>query len=119
MIRAVIFDLDGTLVDSFADIREGIAHALQGIDVVLFFDQAEDIMGSLRGLLQSGFIGSFFAVAVLMVVTMTLSDVINNNATAISAKRERRSGPVVGRLAIHRVHTAECPAANDKRAAIG
>ena len=40
--------------------------SLEGIEVVLFFDQADDIMGSLRGLLQSGFIGGFFAVAVLL-----------------------------------------------------
>lgn len=40
--------------------------ALQGIDVVLFFDQAEEIKGSLRGLLHSGLIGSLLAVGILL-----------------------------------------------------
>ncbi len=41
--------------------------ALEGIDVVLFFDQAEDITNSLNGLLQGGLIGSLLAVAILLV----------------------------------------------------
>lgn len=40
--------------------------ALEGLEVVLFFDQAEDIKGSLNGLLQSGLIGSAFAIMVLL-----------------------------------------------------
>ncbi|MBD3162145.1 MAG: MMPL family transporter, partial [Candidatus Eisenbacteria bacterium] len=40
---------------------------LEGIDVVLFFDQADEITGSLRSLLQSGLIGAVFAVLVLLV----------------------------------------------------
>ena len=41
--------------------------ALEGIDVVLFFDQAAQIRGSLRGVLQSGMIGSLLAILVLLV----------------------------------------------------
>ncbi len=40
--------------------------ALHGIDVVLFFDQGEEIKGSLKGLLQSGLVGSLLAVCVLL-----------------------------------------------------
>jgi HAE1 family hydrophobic/amphiphilic exporter-1 len=40
--------------------------ALEGIDVVLFFDQAEDIRESLRSLLLSGFFGSILAVGILL-----------------------------------------------------
>lgn len=40
--------------------------ALRGVDVVLFFDQAEQITGSLKSLLQSGLIGSVFAILVLL-----------------------------------------------------
>jgi len=39
--------------------------ALAGIDVVLFFDQAEEITNSLNSVLQSGVLGSLLAVAVL------------------------------------------------------
>jgi len=39
--------------------------ALAGVDVVMFFDQAEQITNSLRGLLLSGLVGAIFAVAVL------------------------------------------------------
>ncbi len=39
--------------------------ALQGIEVVLFFDQADSILESLRGLLQAGLIGGVLSVAVL------------------------------------------------------
>ncbi len=39
--------------------------ALKGIEVVLFFDQAGQILESLRGLLMSGLIGSIMAVAIL------------------------------------------------------
>ncbi|MBN1826901.1 MAG: efflux RND transporter permease subunit [Candidatus Eisenbacteria bacterium] len=41
--------------------------ALEGVDVVLFFDQAEQIKNSLNSLFQSGLIGSILAVAVLFV----------------------------------------------------
>jgi len=40
--------------------------ALAGVDVVLFFDQADQITNSLRGLLQSGLIGSLFAIGILL-----------------------------------------------------
>jgi len=41
--------------------------ALEGINVVLFFDQAADITNSLNSLLQSGLIGSALAILVLLV----------------------------------------------------
>src|SRR5690606_35615559 len=41
--------------------------ALSGVDVVLFFDQADQIKNSLRGLLESGLIGSLLAVGILLV----------------------------------------------------
>jgi HAE1 family hydrophobic/amphiphilic exporter-1 len=41
--------------------------ALEGVDVILFFDQAKDIQNSLRGLLESGFLGSILSVVVLYV----------------------------------------------------
>ncbi|MCP4546760.1 MAG: efflux RND transporter permease subunit [bacterium] len=40
--------------------------SLNGIEVVLFFDQADEITNCLKGLLTSGLIGSFFAVSVLL-----------------------------------------------------
>ncbi|MFN8549352.1 MAG: efflux RND transporter permease subunit [Candidatus Eisenbacteria bacterium] len=40
--------------------------ALDGIDVELFFDQADEIKHSLSGLLSSGWMGSFLAIAVLL-----------------------------------------------------
>jgi HAE1 family hydrophobic/amphiphilic exporter-1 len=40
--------------------------ALRGIDVVLFFDQAEEIRSSLVGLLESGMLGSVLAVGILL-----------------------------------------------------
>ncbi|MCC7142128.1 MAG: efflux RND transporter permease subunit [Candidatus Eisenbacteria bacterium] len=40
--------------------------ALEGIDVVLFFDQAEQIKNSLNGLLSSGWMGSVLALGVLL-----------------------------------------------------
>lgn len=40
--------------------------ALQGVDVVLFFDQAEQIKNSLRSVLNAGLIGSLLAIAVLL-----------------------------------------------------
>ncbi len=39
--------------------------ALEGIDVVLFFDQADQITGSLKGLLGAGLFGSLLAIGVL------------------------------------------------------
>ena len=39
--------------------------ALEGIDVVLFFDQAESIVESLNGLLGSGVMGSLLAIGIL------------------------------------------------------
>lgn len=39
--------------------------ALEGIDVVLFFDQADQIRNSLKGLLSAGLFGSVLAIAVL------------------------------------------------------
>ncbi len=45
--------------------RVGDDPALAGIDVVLFFDQGEQITGSLKGLLQSGLVGSVLAILVL------------------------------------------------------
>jgi len=39
--------------------------ALAGVDVVLFFDQAEEILESLNGLLVSGLVGSILAIFVL------------------------------------------------------
>jgi HAE1 family hydrophobic/amphiphilic exporter-1 len=41
--------------------------ALEGIDVVLFFDQAADITNSLNSLLQGGLIGSALAILVLLI----------------------------------------------------
>jgi hydrophobic/amphiphilic exporter-1 (mainly G- bacteria), HAE1 family len=48
-------------------VLEDINHdpVLDGIDVVLFFDQAEQIQGSLNSVLQAGVIGSLLAVGVL------------------------------------------------------
>ena len=40
--------------------------ALDGVDVVLFFDQADQIKNSLAGLLQSGLIGSVLAIGILL-----------------------------------------------------
>lgn len=39
--------------------------ALDGVDVVMFFDQGEQITNSIEGLLVSGLVGALFAVAVL------------------------------------------------------
>jgi len=39
--------------------------ALEGVEVILFFDQADDIQRSLRDLLESGLVGSLLSVAVL------------------------------------------------------
>ena len=39
--------------------------ALAGIQVVVWFDQGENIMGSLRGLLMAGLVGSLMAVGIL------------------------------------------------------
>jgi len=39
--------------------------ALEGVEIIVFFDQAEQITGSLRGLLESGVVGSLLAVSVL------------------------------------------------------
>ncbi len=47
--------------------------ALSGVDVVLFFDQAQQITSSLRELLKSGFLGSIFAVGVLFLFLRRLS----------------------------------------------
>jgi len=47
--------------------------ALEGIEVVLFFDQAEQITGGLSGLLWSGLIGSVLALGVLFVFLRRLS----------------------------------------------
>jgi len=40
--------------------------SLEGITVVLFFDQAQEIKGSLKGLLYAGLVGSFLAVGILL-----------------------------------------------------
>ena len=40
---------------------------LEGIDVVVWFDQGENILASLKGLLMSGLIGSLMAVGILLV----------------------------------------------------
>ncbi len=39
--------------------------ALEGINVLLFFDQSEEILHGVRSLLQAGFIGGFFSIVVL------------------------------------------------------
>lgn len=39
--------------------------ALEGINVLLFFDQSKEILGGIRGLRDSGIIGGFLAVAIL------------------------------------------------------
>jgi len=39
--------------------------ALEGINVLLFFDQSEEILHGVRGLRQAGLIGGFFAVVIL------------------------------------------------------
>jgi HAE1 family hydrophobic/amphiphilic exporter-1 len=39
--------------------------ALEGINVLLFFDQSDEILNGIRGLRQAGLIGGFFAIMVL------------------------------------------------------
>lgn len=46
--------------------------ALSGVDVVLFFDQADQITNSLSGLLSSGLIGSLLAVGILLIFLRNL-----------------------------------------------
>ncbi len=41
--------------------------AMEGVDVVLFFDQAADIRNSLKSVFQAGMIGSLFAVGILLI----------------------------------------------------
>jgi HAE1 family hydrophobic/amphiphilic exporter-1 len=45
--------------------RIGRDPALEGVDVVLFFDQADEIVESLNNLLSSGLLGSLLAVGIL------------------------------------------------------
>ncbi|MEZ4652667.1 MAG: efflux RND transporter permease subunit [Candidatus Eisenbacteria bacterium] len=45
---------------------------LSGVDVVLFFDQADQIKNSLRGLLSSGLIGSLLAIGILLLFLRNL-----------------------------------------------
>lgn len=47
--------------------------ALEGINVLLFFDQSEEILHGVKSLLQAGFIGGFFAIVVLYFFLRRLS----------------------------------------------
>lgn len=60
---ANIVEVSRRVESVLAGIRED--PALAGVDVVLFFDQADEITASLRGLLQSGLFGSLLAIAIL------------------------------------------------------
>jgi hydrophobic/amphiphilic exporter-1 (mainly G- bacteria), HAE1 family len=71
---AIAFDVQkssgANTVEVVARVREQLDQinrdpALAGVEVVMFFDQGEQITNSLRGLLLSGFIGAIFAVGIL------------------------------------------------------
>lgn len=47
--------------------------SLEGINVLLFFDQSEEILHGVRSLLQAGFIGGFFAIVILYFFLRRLS----------------------------------------------
>jgi len=80
---ANIVDVSRRVRDVLAEIEKD--PSLQGIDVVLFFDQADDIRESLRGLLQAGLIGSLLAVAVLLLFLRRLrSTLVAASAIPIS-----------------------------------
>jgi len=73
---AVAFEIQKASGANIVDVSRGIHDvldqikedpALEGIDVVVFFDQAEDIRSSLRSVFNAGVIGSLLAVAVLFV----------------------------------------------------
>ncbi len=53
--------------------RIGEDPALKGINVLLFWDQSEQILNSLHGLKQAGLIGAFFAVLILYFFLRRLS----------------------------------------------
>ncbi len=72
---AIAFDIQkasgGNIVEVSERVHEVLEQiqadpSLEGIEVILFFDQARQIKNSLTGLLQSGLIGAFFAVAILL-----------------------------------------------------
>ncbi len=61
---------DANTVEVVKEIKAELAEinrdpALEGIDVLMFFDQGEQITNSLSGLLSAGFIGALLAVGVL------------------------------------------------------
>lgn len=60
---ANIVELSRNVHEALEGIRQD--PALEGVDVVLFFDQAKQITGSLDGLFKSGLIGSLLALVVL------------------------------------------------------
>ncbi len=62
---ANIVDVSRRLHEVLDEINED--PALEGVDVVLFFDQAAEIKNSLRSVFQAGLIGSTLAVLVLLV----------------------------------------------------
>ncbi|MBD3237192.1 MAG: MMPL family transporter, partial [Candidatus Eisenbacteria bacterium] len=71
---AIAFEIQKASGANIVDVSRGVHDvlaridddpALQGIDVLLFFDQAEDITNSLRSVFQAGVIGSLLAIAVL------------------------------------------------------
>ncbi len=73
---AVAFEIQRASGANIVDVSRGVHEtldairedpALDGIDVVLFFDQAEQITGGLDGLLKSGMIGSVLALGVIFV----------------------------------------------------
>jgi HAE1 family hydrophobic/amphiphilic exporter-1 len=79
---AVAFSIQRASGANVVDVSRGIQEvldeierdpALEGIEVVLFFDQAEQITSGLSGLLWSGLIGSILALGVLFVFLRRIS----------------------------------------------
>ena len=73
---AIAFEIQKASGANIVDVSRRVEHvlenirqdpALAGVDVVLFFDQADEITASLKGLLQSGLFGSLLAIAILLV----------------------------------------------------
>jgi len=72
---AIAFEIRKSSGANIVDVSDGVRGvldeirqdpALAGLDVVLFFDQADQIRNSLGSLLQAGLIGSFLAIGVLL-----------------------------------------------------
>ena len=71
---AIAFDIQKASGANIVDVSRGIHAvleridrdpALEGVDVLLFFDQAEDITNSLKSVFQAGVIGSLLAIVML------------------------------------------------------